>query len=131
MDQIVIDRIDLHIPGGALNVHQNHGNTFPCRDPGHFWIEPEGADIVDDGRPGLQCLICHFSLTGVYANGDGNLFMKRLYDRNNPVHLFGSRDFSGIWAGGFSSDVDDVCALSSHIESMFHGLVCVKITTPV
>ena len=49
-------RIDLHIAGGALHVHDNHRAAGGTDHIDHFRIMAQGRDIVDHGGPGGQSL---------------------------------------------------------------------------
>ena len=48
--EVVVVGLPLHVPGGALHVHQHHRHPVLGGQGGHLRVEAQGADVVDDGR---------------------------------------------------------------------------------
>ena len=71
LDAVVIMWINLHIARGTEHVHENHRNPCIGCNRCHIRIETKGADIVDDGRPCIECPVCHTGFIGIDADGNG------------------------------------------------------------
>jgi len=120
-DDVGIGGIRLHRPGVAKHVHEDNGSAGPGGEVGHFGIETEGGDVVDEVGAGLEGGGGDGGTGGIDADGDVKPAGEGPDDGADAPDLFIGGDGKGTWAGGFAADVDDVGAVVGHKVSMGHS----------
>jgi hypothetical protein len=90
-------------------------------------IPREAAGVVDDFSAMLNGQFRHFGFVGVHRNWNAECAFQTLQHRNQAANLFRGRNARAAGFGGFSADIDDICALFLKLDRAGEGAVGVKI----
>ena len=112
------------LPGlrGAAGVHEDDSAGEFGAGVGHGGIPLEAADVVDDLCPGGDGVAGGGGVVGVDGeDGVGCGFEEVDDDGEDASLLFVGGEWGGVGAGGFTADVDDVCAVIEEGEGVGDG----------
>ncbi len=123
IDDVLIPRRLLHGLRRPLHVHEDHGGAGFRHEGSHERIASQRADVIDDGRTGLNGSTGDGSFGRIDRNGNRNGSTNRFQHRDETPQLFGFVDGSSAGAGRLGTDVDDIGPFLLHLYDTAPGLV--------
>jgi hypothetical protein len=114
---VVIDGVHLHYARLALHVHQAHGD-IQARRHGERSVAPKSIDVVQHGRAGSHRRLHDFGFAGIDGNGNVTFTGQALDQPDDTLEFFLDRHGLRTRAGGFTPDIDDVRALTDHVQGV-------------
>ena len=99
----------------ASGVHEDGSTVEFGAGGGHVRIPEVAADVVDDLGPGFYRAAGGGGMEGVDGEDGARALLEDSFDdRENAGLFFRGREWRGIGASGFASDVEDIGAFFKH-----------------
>ncbi len=107
------------IHGAASSVHEDGSATKFGAGGGHGGIPEVAADVVDDLGSGFDGEAGGGGVVSVDGeDGLRGVFQERFDNREDTGLFFFGRERSGVGAGGFAAEVEDIGAFVEHAEGL-------------
>ena len=120
----MIGRPALHGLRGSLHVHDDEGGPAFSQQRPHRVVPATARYIIHNFRARIQSRSGNVRLRSVDRN---QCFAGKLFNYgNDAAFFFRDIDWSGIGAGRFAADIDDVGAVGDHFSGLGKRLRCLK-----